>query len=60
MLKKEIEIFYPESKSKWRKWLQKNHISTVSVWLIFYKKKTTYAFAINEGIKFVWWQGCNK
>ena len=23
------------------------------------KEKTTYAYAINENIKFIWWEGCN-
>jgi glycerol-3-phosphate cytidylyltransferase-like family protein len=25
----------------------------------FEKQKTTYAYAINEDMKFVWWEGCN-
>jgi uncharacterized protein YdeI (YjbR/CyaY-like superfamily) len=35
----DIEQFYPKSQTEWRQWLQENHLSKSSVWLIFYKKK---------------------
>ena len=25
----------------------------------FENEKTSYAYAINEDIKFIWWEGCN-
>ncbi|WP_437920033.1 YdeI/OmpD-associated family protein [Sphingobacterium sp. LRF_L2] len=34
----EVEIFYPTSPDDWRKWLEKNHLSKQSVWLVFYSK----------------------
>ena len=41
MQKEEIGIFYPKSKTEWRKWLEKNHLSKQSVWLVFHSKKST-------------------
>lgn len=35
-----ITVFYPESISAWRKWLEKNHLSEAAVWLVFYSKKS--------------------
>ncbi len=38
MQKEEIEIFYPMSLTDWQEWLEKNHLSSNSVWLVFYNK----------------------
>jgi uncharacterized protein YdeI (YjbR/CyaY-like superfamily) len=35
---KETEVFYPKSADEWRNWLEKNHLSKTSVWLVFYSK----------------------
>ena len=40
MPSKEIETVCPESRTDWRKWLEKNHQPKQSVWLVFYKKKS--------------------
>ncbi|KQS94017.1 YdeI/OmpD-associated family protein [Chryseobacterium sp. Leaf394] len=32
------QVFYAETVSEWRKWLEKNHVSEDSVWLVFHKK----------------------
>lgn len=34
----EVEIFYPKNIKAWRRWLEKNHASKQSVWLVFYNK----------------------
>lgn len=34
----ETEVFYPRSAADWRNWLEKNHLSKTSVWLVFYSK----------------------
>ncbi len=38
---KEVEIFYPVTLSEWRNWLENNHISKQSVWIVFYNKAST-------------------
>lgn len=59
MHKKETEIFYPKSKSEWRKWLQENHVSKQAVWLVYYNKKSklesiTWSDAVDEALCFGW------
>jgi len=59
MKKNETEIFYPKSKTEWRKWLQENHISKQAVWLVYYKKKSeiesiTWSEAVDEALCFGW------
>ncbi len=59
MQKNEIETFYPTSRKDWRKWLQKNHSSKQSVWLICYKKKcniptVVWSDAVDEALCFGW------
>lgn len=59
MEKKQIEIFYPTSRTDWRKWLQKNHLLKQSVWLVLYKKSSskhtiTWREAVDEGLCFAW------
>lgn len=59
MQQKEPEIFYPESRAAWRKWLEKNHLSKQSVWVVFYAKKSarksiTWSEAVDEALCFGW------
>ncbi len=59
MQKKEIETFYPTSGQEWRLWLKENHSSKQSVWLIYYKKKSTipslsWSEAVDEALCFGW------
>lgn len=59
MQKKEVETFCPTSQTEWRKWLNKNHNSKQSVWLVCYKKKSnkpTIAWndAVDEALCFGW------
>ncbi|MCI5057050.1 MAG: hypothetical protein MRY83_13125, partial [Flavobacteriales bacterium] len=47
------------SKEEWRKWLEKNHESKDSIWLIIYKKNSGklsvyYDEAVNEALCFGW------
>jgi uncharacterized protein YdeI (YjbR/CyaY-like superfamily) len=56
---KEIKTYCPKSRSDWRKWLEKNHQSEQSVWLIYYKKSTkiasiTWSDAVDEALCFGW------
>ena len=55
----EIAIFYPRSRQEWREWLQANHVTKQSVWLIYYKKKSNvptvlYSDAVDEALCFGW------
>ncbi len=58
-MEKEIKTFYPKNRQEWRDWLQENHDKEQSVWLIYYKKKSTiptviYSEAVNEALCFGW------
>ena len=58
-LKDGINTFCAKDRKAWRKWLEKNHATEVSVWLIIYKKesgKTTvyYPEAVEEALCFGW------
>jgi uncharacterized protein YdeI (YjbR/CyaY-like superfamily) len=51
--------YYPKSRAEWRKWLEKNHRSRQSVWLIFYKSFTkvpslSWSDAVEEALCFGW------
>lgn len=55
----DAEIFYPETPSDWRKWLEQNHISKQSVWLVFYNKKAkkksiTWSESVDQALCFGW------
>ena len=58
-MQKSVEIFYPRNQTEWRLWLQKNHYSSQSVWLVFYtkssnKKSITWNEAVDEALCFGW------
>ncbi|MBE8719611.1 YdeI/OmpD-associated family protein [Sphingobacterium pedocola] len=59
MQNKELETFYPTSKTEWRQWLAKNHLSKQSVWLVFYAKLSknpsiTWSEAVDVALCFGW------
>ncbi len=59
MENKEIETFYPTSRQDWRQWLQENHQSKPSIWLVAYKKKSkipsiSWSDAVDEALCFGW------
>ena len=59
MCKKEIEKYCPKSRADWRKWLEKNHQSKQSVWLVYYKASTktpslSWSEAVDEALCFGW------
>ncbi len=54
-----IETFYPKSKKEWRQWLEENHQSKKSIWLIQYKKSAanpsiTWGESVDEALCFGW------
>jgi uncharacterized protein YdeI (YjbR/CyaY-like superfamily) len=55
----EPQPFYPDSRQAWREWLQANHQTEQSVWVLYYKKKTnvpslTWSEAVDEALCFGW------
>lgn len=59
MPKKEIETYCPKSRADWRKWLEKNHQSKQSVWLIYFRSATkvaslSWSEAVDEALCFGW------
>jgi uncharacterized protein YdeI (YjbR/CyaY-like superfamily) len=55
----EIPVFYPQNITDWRKWLQENHLSATSVWLVFHTKKSgrktiTWSDAVDVALCFGW------
>src|SRR5690554_6042952 len=59
MSNKEIETYCPKSQTEWRQWLEENHQSKQSVWLIYYTKKSTipslsWSEAVDEALCFGW------
>lgn len=59
MPNKELESYYPKSRADWRKWLEKNHNSRQSVWLIYFrvsskKPSLSWSEAVDEALCFGW------
>ncbi|MFM2394879.1 MAG: hypothetical protein RLZZ546_2862 [Bacteroidota bacterium] len=62
MIPKQInntETFYAKNQKEWRKWLEGNHATKPSVWLVCYKKKTnkptlSWTEAVEEALCFGW------
>ncbi|MCG8306152.1 MAG: YdeI/OmpD-associated family protein [Cytophagales bacterium] len=59
MQKQDIETFCPKNQADWRKWLEKNHQSKQSVWLIYFKSSTkvpsvSWSEAVDEALCFGW------
>lgn len=55
----EVEIFYPQHLAEWRTWLEQNHQSKQSVWLVYYRKSTgkktlTWSEAVDMALCFGW------
>lgn len=55
----ETEIFYPVNQTEWRQWLEQNHLSKQSVWLVFYRQKSekksiSWSEAVDVALCFGW------
>ena len=55
----EVKTFCPINRQQWREWLQEHHDKEKSVWLIFYKKKSSmptisWSEAVDEALCFGW------
>lgn len=54
-----VDVFYPKNQAAWRKWLEKNHVTKESVWIVFKNKKSnlksiTWSDAVDEALCFGW------
>lgn len=59
MPQKDVKTFCPSSRAEWRKWLEENHDSEQSVWLVQYKKKAnvptiSWSESVDEALCFGW------
>ena len=59
MSEKELETYCPKSRADWRKWLEKNHQSKESIWLIYFRTSSknpslTWSEAVDEALCFGW------
>ena len=55
----QLETFHATNRQQWREWLEKNHHTSLGVWLIYYKVKTgkpsiRYIEAVKEALCFGW------
>ena len=55
----ELETYTPTNQEDWRKWLEENHSSKQSIWLIYHTKKSdvpslTWREAVDEALCFGW------
>lgn len=55
----QLETFYATNGKEWRDWLEKNHRTSIGVWLIYYKVKSgqpsiKYTEAVKEALCFGW------
>ena len=55
----QLESFQAKDRKEWREWLEKNHHTSLGVWLIYYKVKSgkpsvQYSEAVKEALCFGW------
>jgi uncharacterized protein YdeI (YjbR/CyaY-like superfamily) len=55
----QLESLRAKNRSEWRQWLEKNHCSSIGIWLIYYKVKSgkpsiRYDEAVKEALCFGW------
>jgi uncharacterized protein YdeI (YjbR/CyaY-like superfamily) len=55
----QLETIYASDRQVWRKWLEKHHLTSVGIWLIYYKVRSgepsvQYSEAVKEALCFGW------
>ncbi|NJO40706.1 MAG: hypothetical protein HC865_08605 [Cyanobacteria bacterium RU_5_0] len=55
----QLETIYATDRKAWRDWLEKNHHTSIGIWLIYYKAKSgkpsvRYSEAVKEALCFGW------
>ena len=56
---RDLPLVQPKSRPGWRAWLEKNHMSSSGIWLVYAKKHTgipslSYSDAVEEALCFGW------
>ena len=59
------EVFYPKTRSQWRRWLNRNHTKRTEIWVRRFKKRTgqpciSYDDLVEECLCFGWIDGIVK
>ena len=59
MAKEEAQKYCPTSRADWRKWLEENHVSEQSIWLVYYRSSSSvdslsWSDAVEEALCFGW------
>ena len=54
-----LNVIEARNRKEWREWLQKNHLTSPGIWLIYYKKDSgkptiSYEEAVEEALSFGW------
>lgn len=54
-----LETIYASDRASWRTWLERNHLTSSGIWLVYYKVKSgkpsiLYAEAVKEALCFGW------
>lgn len=57
-----LDAYYPKDRKAWRAWLQKNHLQSTGIWLIYYKvgkskPRLPYNDIVEECLCFGWIDG---
>ncbi|MGM3306920.1 YdeI/OmpD-associated family protein [Anabaena sp. WFMT] len=55
----QLETIYATDRQEWREWLEKNHLTSPGIWLIYYKVKSgkpsvKYSEAVKQALCFGW------
>lgn len=55
----DYKTYHPKNRKQWRQWLEKNHTTSLGIWLIYYKKESgkprvSYDEAVKEALCFGW------
>ncbi|OCQ90609.1 hypothetical protein BCD64_28515 [Nostoc sp. MBR 210] len=55
----QLEFIYASDRNQWREWLVKNHLTSLGIWLVYYKVKSgqpsvRYSEAVQEALCFGW------
>jgi len=64
-INQEYNSFCPKDEKEWREWLEKNHKSKDSIWLVVYKKNSgkaniSWSQAVDQALCFGWIDGTKK
>jgi uncharacterized protein YdeI (YjbR/CyaY-like superfamily) len=55
----DYKTYHPKTRKQWRQWLDKNHVTSPGIWIIYFKKESgkprvSYNEAVEEALCFGW------